>query len=367
VIVLNLLCISLNNQFENILKPVLYPFSILYDGITRARNYLYNSGAKRSIHFDTVVISVGNLTVGGTGKTPHVEYLIRLLKNHYKLATLSRGYGRKTKGFIIAGVDTDASVIGDEPRQFYNKFSDEIVVTVGEERILAIPEILHQNPETEIILLDDAFQHRKVEPDVNILLSDYNRPFYDDFVLPSGRLRESRVGAIRADLIIVTKCPENVSENERNEIVRRIKKYTSRTTPIYFTRIKYSEPKPFRGFDSLRGEVLLVSGIARSEGLEQFVREKYNFYKHLKFKDHHQYSLEDLAFIKNEFEKMGKEGAILITEKDMVKWMDSQLFEIVKEMPVFYLPIEIEFTEDGERFDQWILAKVKERLNELGK
>ena len=190
-----------------LLRILLFPFSWLYYLITQIRNRLYDRGLKPSVKFELPVICVGNLTVGGTGKTPMIEHLIRLLQNRFKVATLSRGYGRATKGIRIAGPSENASTIGDEPFQFYTKFGKRITVAVGEERALAIPTILQECSDTQIILLDDGFQHRKVSPGFSILLTDYHRPFYNDFLLPSGRLRESRWGAERADVIVVTKCP----------------------------------------------------------------------------------------------------------------------------------------------------------------
>jgi tetraacyldisaccharide 4'-kinase len=194
-----------------VLRILLLPVAWLYEGITRLRNWLYDKGYKKSTSFPLPVISVGNLTVGGTGKTPHVEYLVRLLKDQRQLVTLSRGYGRQTKGFLIADEQANAATIGDEPMQFYQKFGHQIKVAVGEKRVPAIEQILRLYPKTEIILLDDAFQHRAVRPCFSILLSDYHRPFYTDFVLPAGRLRESRKGAGRADAVIFSKCPQNLS------------------------------------------------------------------------------------------------------------------------------------------------------------
>ena len=208
----------------NATQALLYPFTLLYGTITDFRNHLYNMGQRPSIQFDTNVINVGNLTVGGTGKTPHVEYLIRLLHSQYKVATLSRGYGRKTKGFILANDEATAESIGDEPLQFYKKFKNECVVSVGEERALAIPHILTEHPETQVVLLDDAYQHRAVTPSFNILLTDYNRLFYQDYPFPSGRLRERRKGAKRANAVIVTKCPDDLSSSAQQAIEQQIRK-----------------------------------------------------------------------------------------------------------------------------------------------
>ena len=199
-----------------LLRWLFFPVSILYGLAMRFRNHLYDIGKKPQVEFDRVVISVGNLSMGGTGKTPMVEYLIRLLKADYKLATLSRGYRRKTRGYRMANAEDNAITIGDEPFQYYRKFGNEISVCVGEERVIAIPSAIMENEDIELFLLDDAYQHRKVARDFNILLSDYNQPFYTDYILPTGDLREPRKGAKRADCVIVTKCPDALKRARKN-------------------------------------------------------------------------------------------------------------------------------------------------------
>ena len=211
---------------------LLFPFSLLYSSIMHFRNYQFDNGTRKTTNFDRVVISVGNLSMGGTGKTPFIEYLIKLLKANHNIATVSRGYGRKTNGFRIANDKDDTKSIGDEPLQLFKKYKRDIIVSVGEERILAIPSVLLEFPETDVFLLDDAFQHRKVGRDFNILLSDYHKPFYEDHVLPMGRLREGRPGANRADCILVTKCPE-LNDSEKLEIKNQISVYAPKA-PVFF-------------------------------------------------------------------------------------------------------------------------------------
>ena len=339
-----------------LIKILLSPFSFLYLFITSFRNHLYNIGYTRSFKFDTKVIAVGNLTVGGTGKTPHIEYLIRLLKDSYKIATLSRGYGRKTKGILIADAKANANSLGDEPMQFYKKFSPDVIVAVGEERALAIPTILFEKPDTQVILLDDAYQHRKVTPDVNILLTDYNRPFYRDSILPGGRLRESRNGAKRANTIIVSKCPDNLTEQEKEEITRQIKKY-SNTVPIFFTGIIYKEPFPVfdKKVDSIK-KVILFSGIAKAGGLKAEVESNYELLKFFEYSDHHDYSASDLKKMADYYSSEKQEGlVVLTTEKDMVKIISHPDKSIIENLPLYYLPIEIFFLKDKEKFDNLIL------------
>ncbi len=323
------------------LKVLLWPFTILYNLVTRVRNYLFDIGQKPSFKFDSVVISVGNLNVGGSGKTPMVEYLVRLLGTRYKVAILSRGFGRKTHGFRIASDDDNATTLGDEPYQYYLKFGKNVSVCVGEERALAIPTILNERPSTQIILLDDAFQHRTVVPQFSILLTEFSRPFYSDFVLPFGRLREARSGADRADAIIVTKC-----------------------SPIYFSSIFYKEAVPFSGGQSVGKRVVLVSGIANSSALESFVAEHFQLQKHFKFNDHHFYSSADLSKIQTGADHLGADS-IITTEKDMVKLISPQLQADLIRTKWFYLPVETSFLDRGADFDKLVLSMVGENLKLL--
>jgi tetraacyldisaccharide 4'-kinase len=342
-------------------KILLYPFAVLYDLITRVRNYLYNTGRRGSIQFDANVISVGNLTIGGTGKTPHIEYLIRILKNHYKVATLSRGYGRKTKGFRLADENSSASSLGDEPFQYYKKFGKEIAVAVGEERALAIPSILMEKEETQVILLDDAYQHRSVRPLLNILLSDYNKPFYEDFLLPAGRLRESRRGANRADLIVVSKCPNNLSQPQQLEITKAVSKYTKSNTPVFFTGIKYGLPIDFsdKQYTTIGRKIVLVTGLANAKPLVEYVKQNYTLSKHFEYPDHFDYKSTDVMSICSAFNILNKQNdhILMTSEKDMVKLINPMFKDIISRVPFFYLPIEIYFLKDREKFDELIGKK----------
>jgi len=245
------------------IRLFLLPVSILYYWATGIRNWLYDSGYFKSFDLDISSIAVGNLTVGGTGKTPFIEYLIRTLHQDFKITTLSRGYKRKSRGLVIAGDQDTARTIGDEPYQFQKKFGHTIGVAVCEDRLLAIPHILQARPDTNLILLDDAYQHRQVKPSCNLLISDYNKPFYKDYLLPAGNLRESRNGALRADAVIVTKCPENISEPETVEVEETVQRYTRPGVPVYFMNIQY-EPvtAAFNGSTPFGDDVLLVTAIA---------------------------------------------------------------------------------------------------------
>jgi tetraacyldisaccharide 4'-kinase len=328
---------------------ILLPFTVIYQLVTSFRNWLYDKGYKKSTAFSLPVISVGNLTVGGTGKTPHVEYLIRLLKDHLQLATLSRGYGRQTRGFIIADGQASASSIGDEPMQFYRKYGNQIRVVVGEKRAPAIHLITQKYPLTEAILLDDAFQHRAVTPSFSVLLSDYNRPFYKDYVLPSGRLRESRKGARRADTIIVSKCPHYLNETESAAINAQISKYSRTDVPVYFTGIRYGQPLPYSTQAAFGPRILLVSGLANPMPLEKYIQSNYQLIHHMKFKDHHLYTRQDVLSMQKKFTSY-QADVILTTEKDSVKLMQPGLRELVAPLPFYYLPIEVCFLF-GQRED----------------
>ncbi len=335
------------------LKILLLPLSFLYQSITDIRNYIYDKKYRKSFRFNLPVINVGNLTVGGTGKTPHVEYLLELLLNkNYQIGTLSRGYGRKTKGFILADDMATAEKIGDEPLQFYQKYKEKISVSVGEERALAIPYLLYEKPDIQLIILDDAFQHRPVNPSFNILLTDYKRLFYKDFPFPAGRLRESRRGAKRADVVIVTKCKDSISVEEKSEIIRHIHRYTKENLPIFFTNFLYNFPKNTDNdiFDTQKNTIL-ISGIAQPKTFEEYAQKNFNIQKHFIFSDHHFYSKNDIEQFNSYIEK-NPNTQILTTEKDFTK-----LYILKK---IFYLPIQVNFLENDEKneFDKMILESI---------
>lgn len=343
------------------MKYLLLPFSFLYGLITDIRNYWYDKGFLKEYNFDLPIINVGNLTVGGTGKTPHVEYLIRLLKDNFVITTLSRGYGRKTKGFILADTTVNSQIIGDEPYQFYQKFVSEIEVAVGENRVEAIIKILIHNPNNDLIILDDAFQHRAVKPSLNVLLIDYARPIYEDFTFPTGRLRERRHGAKRADAVIITKNPTELSIQKQREIENRLQPYLIQNTPIFFTKIKYGKPQNCRSGkeDITINKVVLLSGIANPKPFEEYVKTHFEVVNHLIYNDHHDYSERDLEEIvaKNNFSGT----TILMTEKDMVKFIPFLNHELLKGVELYYLPIEIEFlnTDMKNNFDKLVMSHLR--------
>lgn len=342
----------------SVFRILLLPFAVLYDAVTAVRNRLFDMHYKPATRFDIPVISVGNLAVGGTGKTPMVEHLIRLLQPENKIATLSRGYGRKTKGFKIANPVDTAATIGDEPFQIYKKFSPVIHVVVGEDRAYAIPMLLQELEGTQVVIMDDAYQHRSVIPGLSILLTEYSNPFYNDHLLPYGRLREARAGARRADVIIVTKCPQQLTDDEAMSIEKSIRSYSDK--PVFFSKIRYGEPVSFGKDSVLSKKIILVSAIANAHILESYVSKAYTLLKHFAFRDHYVITdaeLRDFSAILKKYPE--GEVSILTTEKDMVKLQREELKTHISRLPIFYLPIETEFIRNGKDFDTLVLSFVR--------
>ena len=334
----------------NLLRKLLFPFAILYGFITSLRNYLYDKGMLKSYSFDIPVIAVGNLSVGGTGKTPQIEYLIRLLSPNYKVATLSRGYKRKSEGFILADAASTTEILGDEPFQYFKKFPD-IQVAVDADRKNGIEQLLNQKSRPEIILLDDAFQHRKVKAGFYILLTAYEDLFCDDFMLPTGNLRESRNGAKRANLIIVTKCPLDITELEQQNIKNKL----AVDLPIYFSSIDYDD-KVYNDTESLAVSDLkltpkiLLAGIAKPKPFFDYLQTDKD--EVMTFSDHHHFSESDILNIKSQ----AIDKIIVTTEKDFVR-LDAKILR----KQLFYLPIKSKFLSNHESFDAIIFNYVGSR------
>jgi tetraacyldisaccharide 4'-kinase len=318
----------------------------------------------RSASFDLPVICIGNLSVGGTGKSPMVEYLVKILYERYKVATLSRGYTRKTKGFYIADENTTTPDIGDEPMQFYRKFRD-ITVAVDEDRVMGIPKILNDRPETEIIILDDAFQHRQVAAGLNILLTACNNLYTKDFLLPAGSLRDEKKSSRRADIIIVTKCNKNLSLQQRQNIMEELN--PGNTQKVFFTTVKYGTPYSLFQDESRElnndDSVLLITGIADPKLIETLLDSKVHLKKTLRFKDHHLYNENDIKKIKEEFSKLNSsQKIILTTEKDATRL--SSFKNHLKDLPVFVLPMAHQFLFDEEMsFQREVSRYVEEAKN----
>jgi tetraacyldisaccharide 4'-kinase len=343
------------------LKLLLLPFSWLYGTITGIRNFLYETGKIRSIRFDLPVVVVGNLTAGGTGKTPLIEYIIRLLKNNYRLAILSRGYKRQTEGVIIAEEGVNSALIGDEPFQIYRKFFPEVTVAVGEDRVFAVPHILKDHPDTQVILLDDAFQHRRIRPSFQIMVTELTRPFYKDYILPAGLLRESRSGAKRADAIVVTKCPEDLTQGSMAAIAGKIRKYAGKEKPVFFSSILYEPPVAHDPGIKINRKIILVTGIANPEPLVQYLRPRYDIIKHFRYPDHHFFSEKDIRSVTGFFNQTANEDvSILFTEKDYVRLEGSSAANKLKGYPVFFQPITYKFVAHDKEFDKMIVDSITE-------
>ncbi len=326
------------------LRLLLWPFAVVYDGITRLRNFLFDTGLFKQQRYDFPLIGVGNLSVGGTGKTPVIEYLIRLLQDKYSVATLSRGYGRKTKGFLDVRPELSAAEVGDEPLQFAKKF-DEVQVAVCEKRSLGIKHLSEKPKRPEVILLDDVYQHRHVKPGLLILLSAFDDLFYQDYVLPAGNLRESRSGASRADVVIVTKCPVDLSGAMQTEIKNQITRYTE--APVYFSGIAYGVPAGKAGqvtWDLFQTEkITVVTGIAKPKPFLDYLDQLRIDYEHLEFRDHHTFSPAELN-------RLDQKTKILTTEKDYVRLQDK-----LKNAELYYLPVAVQFLAEGDDFNNLVL------------
>ncbi len=344
----------------------LYPFSLVYGLCAAIRNLLFDWNIFKSRTFEEVkTISIGNLCAGGTGKTPHIEYLIDLLKEDFRLATLSRGYQRKTSGYLLATENSTAADIGDEPLQFKSKYSD-ILVAVDGDRVRGIKKLLQLNKMPEVILLDDAFQHRWVKPGLNILLTDYHNVFLHDTFLPSGRLRESTTGALRADIIIVTKTPEHATSVDIRGIMKDlgIRAYQS----IYFSYLKYKDMYNFfrpakklsAALELYNYHVLILSGIASDKHLVTYIKEYAEDLVHKKFADHHEYTVEDVRNIRRAFDAIQAEKKLVITtEKDAMRLNTPELRAEMEGLPLFVLPVEVDFKGKTEEFNENIYKYVR--------
>ncbi len=333
----------------NFLRKILFPFAILYGLITSIRNFLYDKGILKSYSFDLPIIAVGNLSMGGTGKTPQIEYLIRLLSDNYNVVTLSRGYKRKSEGFILADKASNAEILGDEPFQLYQKFKN-IQVAVDANRKNGIEQLLSQSNKPQVVLLDDAFQHRKVKAGFYILLTAYNDLYVDDFILPTGNLRESWNGAKRANIIVITKCPVEISEIEQNKIINKLR--LTNNQKVFFTFIDYDESvfskeKSLHVSDIKNIDKLFLAGIAKPESFFAYLQPENE--ECLLYPDHHHFTENDLIKIREKT----KNKIIITTEKDYVR-----LSGKLPNDSLFYLPIKSKFVNNGNDFDKKILNYV---------
>ena len=338
----------------------LYPLAIIYGSIVYFRNKLFDWGILKSNSFPLPVICIGNISVGGTGKTPHTEYLIRLFKKDFHVAVLSRGYKRKSRGFVMAGPTSGIHDIGDEPYQMANKFRN-ITVAVDTDRCHGIQQLTDGSACTtpDVILLDDAYQHRYVKAGFYILLIDYNRPIHSDAMLPAGRLREPESGKQRANTIIVTKCPDNMSEEECNQFRKDIAPYPGQD--LYFTRFSYGSMMSLTGdgqevelssFDS-ESQILLFTGIASPAPIIRKLNEYTHHIEEVSFPDHHDFTSADIQLVEEAYEKLDAEHRIIVTtEKDAARLVDNPLLKDSLKKNIYVLPIKVDFINNGaEKFN----------------
>lgn len=343
---------------NTLVRILLFPFSLVYGFIMEVRNILYESNITRSSRFSVPIISVGNLAVGGAGKTPHVEYLVRLLKPYIDVATLSRGYNRKTKGFRFVQVSDNADAVGDEPLMYARKHKD-IVVAVCESRAEAIPLMLQKFPRLQTIILDDAYQHRSIIPDMNILLSAYDLPFTRDYILPAGRLRERRSSYERADVIVVTKCPSDLSEEARTKVLKEIKPYDYQK--VFFSTYSYLHPYSFfEGTIRIELEdvrhMVVISAIANTSHLMKYLDSFQNEVISMEYEDHHYFTEYDIRQVRKHLDVLPEGKSIVITtEKDATRL--ALHYALIRELgiPLFVIPVEVNFLfGEGKTFDELV-------------
>lgn len=344
---------------NNLRKFVLLPLSKLYGLGVGMRNMFFDWGWRKTRSFDIPVITVGNLAVGGTGKTPHTEYLVRLLQNDFNIGILSRGYRRQTKGFVLATPHSVPRDIGDEPYQMYHKFGRRVMVAVCENRCLGIDKMREINPALNLIILDDGFQHRKVKPDVSVLLTEFQNPYYSDKMLPYGRLRESKKGAVRADLVIVTKCPVDAAPIDYRIVHSNLNCIPDQGP--YFTRIRYENPRPVFPSSVKKDSVptledltendrlLVICGIANPVPFVKYVKSFAPLVKVNIFSDHHEFTRKDMDTICERFESLpANRRYIMTTEKDAVRLINNPYFPHKLKPYIFFIPVRVGIDEGQE-------------------
>lgn len=335
-------------------RKLLAPFAGIWWVITQLRNVFYNKGIFPSTAYDKTIV-IGNLSLGGTGKSPHVIYVLDLLYKSFNVAVLSRGYGRSTSGFIVANYDSYAQQIGDEPMQFFNRFKNRIIVSVGEDRVAALKELFAKF-KLDVVVLDDAFQHRKLKADYNILLTSYKHLYSQDYVLPMGRLRESRINADRAQMIVVTKCPHHLSKEEKIEIKKEL--LIKDHQHLFFSKIIYDrELKHYEtpvSLDQVKDyNVLVITGIAHNTPFVKFCEAHFNQVHHLNYPDHYNFKPEDIAQIQEVFGQMEGPKMMVTTEKDYMRL--KQEYALMENL--YYLPISVEI-DNANMFNQIIIDYV---------
>lgn len=333
----------------------LYPFSLIYNMVTSSRNFMYDLGILKSSKFPTPIINVGNLSVGGSGKSPMVMYLAKYLSKYYRTGVLSRGYGRLSKGYDVTNYESNYKTVGDEAMQLFERFKNRFVVAVSEKRVPGAKKVINEM-ELDVLILDDAYQHRAIQAGFNILMTDFNDPYFKDHLLPAGDLRESRAGASRADLIMVSKCPDELTEETKRYYISRIN--PSPTQKVFFSSIGYddnvySKDKVLPDNNLNYYDILLITGIANPKPLLSHLGKFSQKVKHLKFRDHHNFTDKDIKDILAEYKNLGEYKLILTTEKDYVRL---KTFDQLRDL-VYYWPINVVIDKSVE-FDQIIMNYV---------
>lgn len=335
------------------------PFALIYGGLILLRNFFYDKGWLRSFEFDFPIILVGNISSGGTGKTPHVEYLIRLLRQNFKVATLSRGYKRQMPGYGLATELSLVEDIGDESKLYKQKYTD-VEVAVNENRVQGVYYLLNDEPDVRVILMDDGFQHRRIKPGLNIILTAYHDLYIDDNLLPAGNLREPAVGIKRAHIIIVTKCPSEMNEIDRGKIINKIKLKKSQN--LFFSTLKYGNLYPLfpeQAIINLVGnhEVLLVTGIAENKTLHKYLQPLFPDIVKMSFRDHHYFTEKDLI---NMSKLLKSDTIIITTEKDAMRLMEKKEIILDQKLSIFVLPVEVQLLHDDERFSALVFDYINQ-------
>lgn len=340
---------------------LLSPIGAIYGAIALLRRKLYNKKKQRFTPTNVPIISIGNLAVGGTGKTPHTEYLIRMLQDSFRVATLSRGYKRKSSGYILADSSSTAELIGDEPMQMHQKYP-EVKVAVCESRKEGIERLLQEATPPEVILLDDAYQHLAVKAHLQLLLTDYAAPYPADFPLPAGNLREFSCAAKEADSIIVTKCPPTLSIKEAESIRNRL--HLQPHQHCYFSTLQYDSPLPLtesaRQMElDAKSHILLFTGIAHPETLIRHLTSQYTDVKSITFSDHHRFCEKEIVRLCQKSASSTPKTAFFTTEKDAARLYGTSLWDLVAGMPLFALPVRVKLLWDEELLEQQVLAAMK--------
>lgn len=358
-----------HTAIQRLLTGLLQCLSWLYGAIIYIRNRLYDWNL-RTIHKfnNTCIISIGNIAVGGTGKTPCVAYMVRLLQSRWKIAVVSRGYGRKTRTDSIVTATDSAATVGDEPFQLYQQFAatkHPPVIAVGNRRASIIVKVLQAHNQPQVILLDDGLQHRQVHRDLSVVLTTFDNPFFLDRLLPLGTLREHKQAVKRVDMVFVTKCPAALSEDKRSYFREQIMAYTKRELPIFFTHLRYLPPRGFNTQEAFNKDaaIMLLTGIADTKLLVSYVTQTYQLLAHLAFSDHHMFTKSDIQQITYTFTNIAQASkCILTTEKDAARLLDPAIYPMLQDIPIFLLPITMHVGAEEATLHAVLLESLQQKL-----